>query len=192
MLKRVFKAVPKAEIRDFVTAAPTGVPARRVWFLYEMLTGETLDIPDTPNVAAVDLFDPKAYFTGKPKLSKRHRVRNNLLGTKDFSPVIRRTSALVALTESGLAEKARETVGRTGGHVVSRAASFLLLADSRASFEIEGERPPRNRLERWGRAVVQAGKHALTLEEIVRLHSVLIEDTRLIHPGLRPDGVFSG
>ncbi|KRR12467.1 Fic family protein [Bradyrhizobium valentinum] len=192
VLKRVFKAVPKAEIRDFVTAAPTGVPARRVWFLYEMLTGETLDIPDTPNVAAVDLFDPKAYFTGKPKLSKRHRVRNNLLGTKDFSPVIRRTSALVALTESGLAEKARETVGRNGGHVVSRAASFLLLADSRASFEIEGERPPRNRLERWGRAVVQAGKHALTLEEIVRLHSVLIEDTRLIHPGLRPDGVFLG
>ncbi|WP_108522615.1 Fic family protein [Bradyrhizobium algeriense] len=192
VLKRVFKTVPKAEIRDFVTAAPTGVPARRVWFLYEMLTGETLDIPDTPNVAAVDLFDPKAYFTGKPKLSKRHRVRNNLLGTKDFSPVIRRTSALVALTESGLAEKARETVGRTGGHVVSRAASFLLLADSRASFEIEGERPPRNRLERWGRAVVQAGKHALTLEEIVRLHSVLIEDTRLIHPGLRPDGVFLG
>ncbi|XSC42481.1 Fic family protein [Bradyrhizobium sp. RDT10] len=192
VLKRVFKAVPKAEIRDFVTAAPTGVPARRVWFLYEILTGETLDIPDTPNVAAVDLFDPKAYFTGKPKLSKRHRVRNNLLGTKDFSPVIRRTSALVALTESGLAEKARETVGRTGGHVVSRAASFLLLADSRASFEIEGERPPRNRLERWGRAVVQAGKHALTLEEIVRLHSVLIEDTRLIHPGLRPDGVFLG
>ncbi|WP_225673058.1 hypothetical protein [Bradyrhizobium hereditatis] len=45
-----------------------------------------------------------------------------------------------------------------------------MLADNRASFEIEGERPPRNRLERWGRAVVQAGKHALTLEEIVRLH----------------------
>ena len=39
-------------------------------------------------------------------------------------------------------------MGHTGAHVVARAASFLLLADSRASFEIEGERPPRNRLER--------------------------------------------
>ena len=38
-------------------------------------------------------------------------------------------------------------------HLVARAASFMLLADSRASFEIEGERPRRNRLERWGRAV---------------------------------------
>lgn len=192
VLKRVFKAVPKAAIDAFVREAPTGVPTRRVWFLYEMLTGETLDVAESPAIAAVDLLDPKAYFTGKPKVSKRHRVRDNLLGTKDFIPIIRRTPALAAFTESDLAAKARDTVGRSGGHVVARAASFLLLADSRASFEIEGEHPPRNRLERWGRAVVQAGKHALTLEEINRLHGVLIEDNRLVRPGLRPDGVFLG
>jgi hypothetical protein len=68
----------------------------------------------------------------------------------------------------------------------------MLLADSRASFEIEGERPPRNRLERWGRAVLEAGKNRLTLDEIVRLHRVLIEDTRFVSAGLRPDGVFLG
>jgi hypothetical protein len=68
----------------------------------------------------------------------------------------------------------------------------MLLADSRASFEIEGERPPRTRLERWGRAVLQAGKNAMTLEEIIRLHNILIEDTRFVHSGLRPDGVFLG
>ena len=192
VLKRIFRAAPKAEIEAFVRNSPTGVPARRAWFLFEMLTGETLDIPESPNVAAVDLLEPKAYFTGKPKLSRRHRVRDNLLGTKDFAPVIRRTPMLAALTESNLAGKARDIVGRTGGHVVARAASFLLLADSRASFQIEGERPPRNRLERWGRAVLQAGKHTLTLEEIVRLHGVLIEDNRLIRPGIRPDGVFLG
>jgi hypothetical protein len=83
-------------------------------------------------------------------------------------------------------------VGRTGAHLVARAASFMLLADSRASFEIEGERPPRNRLERWARAVLEAGKNQLTLEEIIRLQRVLIEDTRFIRPGLRPDGVFLG
>lgn len=192
VLKRVFNAVPQAEIEAFVRQAPTGVPARRVWFLFEMLTGQMLEIPETPQVAAVDLLDPKVYFTGKPRLSKRHRVRDNLLGTKDFSPIIRRTAALVDFTHSKLSDKARDTVGRTGGHVVARAASFLLLADSRASFEIEGERPPRNRLERWGRAILQAGKHALTVNEVVRLHEVLIEDNRLVRTGLRPDGVFLG
>jgi hypothetical protein len=66
------------------------------------------------------------------------------------------------------------------------------LADTKASFEIEGERPPRNRLERWGRAVLQAGKHPLTMEEIVRLHGVLIEDPRFVRVGLRSGGVFLG
>src|SRR5262249_41103985 len=112
--------------------------------------------------------------------------------TARFCPVIRRTRTLNDSVALDLSAKARETVGRTGAHLVARAASFLLLADSRASFEIEGERPPRNRLERWGRAVVQAGKNPLTLEEILRLQSVLIEDTRFVRAGLRADGVFLG
>ena len=87
---------------------------------------------------------------------------------------------------------AAETVGRTGGHLFSRAASFLLLADSRASCEIEGEHPPKNRIERWGRAVLQAGKNRLSLDELNRLHGILIEDTRFIKTGLRPDGIFLG
>jgi Fic/DOC family len=192
ILKRVFETVPQAEIEAIVRAAPTGIPARRAWYFYELLTRRTLDLEDAPSAAAIDLLDPEAYFTGKPRLSKRHRVRDNLLGTGRFCPVIRRTKALTEFLALDLSANARETVGRTGAHLVARAASFMLLADSRASFEIEGERPPRNRLERWGRAVLQAGKNRLTLVEILRLQRVLIEDTRFVCAGLRPDGVFLG
>lgn len=192
ILKRVFEAVPQAEVEAIVRGTPTGALARRAWYLYETLTGHTLDMDDAPGVAAIDLIDPEGYFTGKPRLSKRHRVRDNLLGTGHFCPFIRRTKALTEFLALDLAAKARETVGRTGAHLVARAASFMLLADSRASFEIEGERPPRNRLERWGRAVLQAGKNRLTLDEIFRLQRVLIEDTRFVRSGLRPDGVFLG
>ncbi len=192
IMKRVFEAALKSEVEDLIRGAPTGIPARRAWYLYEALTGRTLDVKDAPNAAAIDLLDPEAYFTGQPRLSKRHRVRDNLLGTRRFCPIIRRTEALTEFIALDLSGKARETVGRTGAHLVARAARFLLLADSRASFEIEGERPPRSRLERWGRAVLQAGKHPLTLAEIVRLQRILIEDTRFVHAGLRPDGVFLG
>ncbi len=192
ILKRVFEAVPKAEVEAIIRVAPTGIPARRAWYLYEVLTGRALDVDDAPSAAAIDLLDPAAHFTGKPRLSKRHRVRDNLLGTGRFCPVIRRTKALTEFLALDLAAKARETVGRTGAHLVARAASFMLLADSRASFEIEGERAPRNRLERWGRAVLQAGKNRITLDEIIRLQRVLIEDTRFVRAGLRPDGVFVG
>jgi hypothetical protein len=192
VLKRVFEAAPQAEIEALVRAAPTALHVRRVWYLYEKLIGRTLDVEDAPRAAAIDLLDPEAYFTGKPRLSKRHRVRDNLLGTGRFSPVIRRTETLEQILALDLAARARETVGRTGGHLIARAASFMLLADSRASFQIEGERPPRSRLERWGRAILQAGKNRLTLDEILRLHGVLIEDTRFVQAGLRTDGVFIG
>ena len=192
VLKKIFDSIPPGELEAFVRAAPTGIPVRRAWFLYEALTGRHLDLEDAPRAAAIDLLDPKAYFTGQPRLSRRHRVRDNLLGTGRFCPVIRRTKALEEFVILDLSGEARATVGRTGAHLIARAASFMLLADSRASFEIEGERPPRNRLERWGRAVMQAGKNRLTLDEIIRLQRVLIEDTRFVRAGLRPDGVFVG
>lgn len=192
VLKRAFQAVPKNVLEDFVRTTPGGTQTRRAWFFYETLTGQTLDLADAPNVTAIDALDATAYYTGKPRMSRRHRVRDNLLGNGAYCPIIRRTQQLEAFAALRLAERAAETVGRTGRHLITRAASFMLLADSRASFEIEGERVPRNRLERWGRAILQAGKHPLTLDEIVRLHSVLIEDTRFVFPGLRPDGVFLG
>lgn len=192
ILKRVLEAAPKAEVEAFIRAAPTGIAARRAWYFYEALTGRTLDLDDAPKVAAVDLLAPAEYFTGKARPSKRHRVRDNLLGTGRFCPVIRRTDALNEFIALDLSTKAQETVGHTGAHVVARAASFLLLADSCASFEIEGERPPRDRLERWGRAVLQAGKYPLSLDEIVRLQQVLIGDTRFTQAGLRQGGVFLG
>jgi len=191
VLKRVFGSVPQDAMVQFVRSAPTGAANRRAWFLYEFLTGMTLDIPDVAG-AAIDLLNGDDYFTGAPRLSRRHKVRDNLLGTPRFCPSIRRTTALNDFVERQLGQKANEVIGRTGKHVVSRAASFMLLADSRASFEIEGERPPRGRLERWGRAVLQAGKNPLTMDEIIRLHGILIEDTRFVYAGLRPDGIFLG
>src|SRR5467141_2593301 len=193
VLKRIFETVPAASVAEFVREAPNGIPNRRAWFLYELLTGRTLKkVPDAENVTAIDVLDAEAYFTGKPRLSRRHRVRDNLLGGGRYCPIIRRTELLTEFTQSGLAERAAETLGRTGEHLVSRAASFLLLADSLASFEIEGERPPRNRLERWGGAVLQAGTNKLTLDEIVGLQGLLIEDQRFVRVGLRADGVFLG
>ena len=192
VLKRVLEQAAPGEVEAFVLSAPTGAANRRVWFFYEILTGQKLDIPDAGPGAAMDALDARVYFTAKPVLSKRHRVRDNLLGDSSYCPLIRRTEKLEGFLTQSLAEKAGEIVGRTGKHLLARAASFMLLADSRASFEIEGERPPRNRLERWGKAVLQAGKNPLQMSEIIRLQNVLIEDNRFIHIGLRLDEVFLG
>jgi hypothetical protein len=192
VLKRVFDAVEPTEIAAMVREEPTGAATRRAWFLYEWLTGKRVDVANATTGNYVEALDPQQYFVGEAENSPRHRVRNNLLGTAAFCPVISRTPKLEELVAKRLDAKAADIVGRIDKAVVARAASFLLLADSFASFEIEGERPPRNRIERWCKTVAQAGKRPLAVDEILRLQALLIEDDRFVAKGLRPDGVFLG
>jgi hypothetical protein len=129
ILRRAFDVVPKAVLESYVRSAPSGTLTRRAWFFYETMTGQTLGVEDAPNVTAVDALDKKAYFTGKARLSRRHRVRDNLLGTGDYCPVIRPTAALEEFAMLGMAARAAETVGRTGHHLVARAANNRMRDD---------------------------------------------------------------
>ena len=192
LLKRLFAAIPEPEMEAFIASAPTGAWTRRAWFLFEWLTGRTLALADATSGNYVNAIDSEAYFTGKPRNSQRHRVRDNLLGTPDFCPIIRRTAKLAEFISRKLDARANEVTERVDGVVLARAANFLLLADSQASFAIEGEKPPRNRIERWGRAVMQAGQRPVSVAELERLQSVILEDGRLVTPGIRTDGVFLG
>jgi Fic family protein len=73
-----------------------------------------------------------------------------------------------------------------------RAAAFLLLKDSKASYAIEGESPPQNRMQRWGQAIGQAGQNDLSKEELLRLQTIVIENARFINLGWRAQGGFVG
>ena len=46
VLKRLFEAVGSSEIEMLVKEKPTGSYARRIWFLFEWLTGVRLDLSD--------------------------------------------------------------------------------------------------------------------------------------------------
>lgn len=195
-LKRIFLAAPqdmlRAEITKAVADQPTGGVSRRMWFFYEWLTDDRLPIAPAETGNYVDAVDAKAYFTSTPVNSARHRVKDNLLGTPAFCPVVRRTAALEEAISADWSGRAKELVGRVSKGLIARAASFLLLADSQASYQIEGERPPRNRLERWMRAVSQAGKRPISVDELVRLQHIVIEDSRFVKRGIREEGGFIG
>ena len=75
---------------------------------------------------------------------------------------------------------------------MARAAAFLLLEDSKASYVIEGERPPQDRIQRWGQAIGEAGKQPLTRDELQHLQRVVIGDARFTHMGWRTEGGFVG
>lgn len=193
VLRALFKVVPEEEIARFVVETPTGMYSRRLWFLYEWLTGRRLKIDDLGKVRAVPVIDPELQFASSQGFAiARQKVTNNLPGTPQFCPLVRRTPELERNRQSGLDERAREISGRTHPDILARAAAFLLLSDSQSSFQIEGEQPPAQRLVRWGQAIGEAGQVELRRAELERLQRVVIGDTRFVHLGLRVEGGFVG
>ena len=193
VLSALFEVVPEEEIARLVLETPTGAYSRRIWFLYEWLTGRRLKIDDLGKVRAVPVIDPELQFGLSEGIAiARQKVTNNLPGTPQFCPLVRRTPELERNRQSGLDERAREISGQTPADILARAAAFLLLSDSKSSFQIEGEQPPAQRIARWGQAIAEAGQVELSRAELERLQRIVIGDTRFVHLGLRVEGGFVG
>ena len=192
ILNGLFRAAGAGAVEELVRAKRTGSYARRIWFLYEWLTGARLDLPDLDIGTYVRVVDPGQQWTVDGENSPRHRVRNNLPGTPAFCPLVFRTKALEAFTAMDLPRRAQAVVAEVPRDLLSRTAAFLLLKDSRSSYAIEGERPPQDRIQRWGRAIGEAGNRSVDLDELLRLQRIVIGDTRFVKLGLRQKGGFVG
>lgn len=192
VLKALFRAVGPEPVRELVRATPTGSYARRLWFLYEWLLDDRLDLPAAERGAYVGVVDPGQQWTGPADLSARHRVRNNLPGTPGFCPMIFLTDRLRAFLGRDLGARARAAVADVPADLLARTAAFLLLKDSRSSFAIEREYPTQDRIQRWGRAIGEAGGRAIDLDELLRLQRIVIGDARFVRLGLRREGGFVG
>jgi hypothetical protein len=192
VLKRLFEAVGPGRIEALVREAPTGSYVRRIWFLYEWLTGTWLDLPDAAGGRYVDALDAELQCGVEGETSPRHRVRNNLPGTPDFCPLVFRTARLEQFVALDLAERAQDVVAAVPRDLLARTAAFLLLKDSRSSYAIEGEHPPQDRIQRWGRAIAESGRQPLDRDELLRLQRIVIGDARFVRMGFRDEGGFVG
>ncbi|QSZ43162.1 cell filamentation protein Fic (plasmid) [Sulfurimonas aquatica] len=193
ILKRIFQQYPLQEISQSIDINPKRILSKKIWFLYEFLLNKRLPLKDLPVGKYDDLLDVKKYIISEKIIkSKRHKINNNLIGTAKLCPIIRKTEKLRHYLDSNLNKKISNVLGSVSNSLIKRAASFLLLSDSKASFEIEGERPAKNRIESWGKIINEAGKTILSINEIQRLHSILLGNSRFIKIGLREEEVFLG
>ena len=91
VLNRLFVKIIPDVIEGAIRKTPTGSYLRRIWFLYEWLTGKTLDIPDLDTGNYVSVINPEMQFAVKGESVRRQRVVNNLPGTYSFCPLVFRS-----------------------------------------------------------------------------------------------------
>lgn len=181
------------ELSQLVSIEPTGQYSRRIWFLIEWFLGKELKvIPNLTKKSYVNVIDTSLQYAVRGIKSARHSVVNNLPGTIDFCPLIRKTTKLEQYIAENISAKKNEYLKGIRKSILLRASAFLLLKDSKASFSIEGESPKSKRAARWGKAIGQAGMKDLSHEEFVRLQQIVIENPRFLDMGYRKKGGFIG
>jgi len=193
ILAQVFAAIGDPAIADLVREKPTGIFRRRLWFLAEWLTGRQLDLPDAA-ANYVALLDPERYVTtGDGRPSRRHRVNDNLLGTPQFCPLIRRTRVLMDYSARRLDEQAKRVVAQGDPALIGRAISYLYKKETMSSFAIEHETPQGQRLERFLAILHQAGKkRSLNQADLVAIQNAIVGDPRFAATGWRTSQVYVG
>jgi Fic family protein len=149
ILSRLFAAVPQPELCAYIQSRPTGKYARRIWYLYEMLTGQRLPIEDLTQGNYVDLLEPDEYYTSPGRAVQRQRIRDNLLGDARFCPTVRRTPKLAQFEQSNLSQRCRQIIEEYPLDLLKRALSYLYTKETKSSFEIEHIKPSATRTERF-------------------------------------------
>lgn len=167
----------EGELTQCITATPTGVFVRRLWCLYEWLTGRRLPIKDMTMGNYQPLLDPGEYVThdGTERF-KRQRLVDNLLGVRDFCPIVRRTPALKASEAGNLGAAVSQLVRNYSDDVIRRAVNYLYTRETRSSFEIENERPDDKRIDRYMALLREVPRIAvLSEQELVRIQNETVE-----------------
>ena len=128
----------------------TGKYVRRLWFLYEFLTGKTLPLDDLKRGNYIDLLEPDEYYTVTPvRQVRRQRINDNLLGDHRFCPTIRRTDTIRDFEKADLPEHCWQVVAGYSPELLKRALGYLYTRETKSSFEIEHIRPTSTRTERF-------------------------------------------
>lgn len=188
-LARLFRVLDRDALARSIASQPTSKYLRRIFFLFEQLTGDGLALSDLSKGSYVPVLDPAEHFVAAGRPVARYRVIDNMLGDAGFCPIVRRTPTLEAAIGKDLGARAREITAAIDPLLLSRAISFLYTKETKSSFKIEREEiEPGVRMERFLAQLAVVGERPLDSEELLtELHRAFV-DPRYWEDGFRKSG----
>ncbi len=178
ILACVFNAADSAEIVAYIASKPTGKYARRIWYLYEYITGQRLPLDNLKRGNYVDVLDPDEYITANSSVRiQRQRINDNLLGNAQFCPIVRRTEAINHWLNNDLKQRCQAILGNYPPGLLKRALSYLYTKETKSSFEIENIKPDASRAERF-----IALLHLAETKDFCKKHHLIDLQNRTVDP----------
>jgi hypothetical protein len=171
-----------ADIQAWLTSRPTSGYARQAGYLAWWLAGARFEFRAPAGAPRVRLLDSEAYLTGPETSNPQFAVVNNLLGTREFSPLVRRTPQLQALLAEDLHAKVVRAMEAIEPEMLSRAVDYLYLSETRSTYGIEQEVPDNNRAARFRHLLEAAGAPgAVTEEQLCEWQNLIVNELSAEH-----------
>ena len=177
ILSEIFSKIPDQELASWVRGKPQGQYTRRIWYLYEWMTGKRLAIEDLTSGNYVDLLDNELYYTTQSRMISRQRIRDNLLGNAKFCPILRKTDRLREFETSDLSAQCRSILASFPSELLKRAVSYLYTKETKSSFAIEHITPDAGRTERFAGLLQMAEK-----DDFVSKDALIDLQNRIVDP----------
>jgi Fic family protein len=176
IIKHLFTSINKSQITNHIKQQPTGIYSRKIWYIYEFLMQDKLNLPDSKKIKYIDLLDTELYFTCNGKKSPRHGINDNLLGNHEYCPFVRRTTTLEKLIHLRLDSEAKKIVDKYDSSLIARACNYLYTKETMSSFEIEKERPSKSRVARFINLLQKAGRiDHLSKNMLIELQNSIVD-----------------
>lgn len=194
ILKAFFNKIDALEMTKFVAEHPTGSRHRRLWLLYEQLTGRRLALPDAQVGNYVKLVDGSIQLALPDKSSKRerrYRVSNNLIGNFRFSPMVRLTDEVWDLCGERLKERSDKLLQSYPSELIYRAVQYMFVKETRSSFAIERETPSQKRMEAFLSLLHDVPEGEISEAMLSSIQNRIVDDRYAQH-AWRTDQVYVG
>ncbi|HYQ25281.1 Fic family protein [Stenotrophomonas sp.] len=198
-LARLFSKTGPEPVQAWVAREPTGQYARRAAFLFEWLTGVELVVPVRlagNYVNAIDEAKLVASSHDRMVRTPRWRINDNLPGTPWFCPIVVKTEAMERAADLDVRGLFAELAEEFGDALLLRAAVWMTLRESRASFAIEGEGDQVGRVQRFADVMARrtgAGDAPLSGAALAELQQEILGSlTTLEQFGIRQSPVYVG
>jgi hypothetical protein len=186
-LKDVFATIDRKEITDYIKVNPNRKYSRIIGYLYEFTGNKPIDVNVT-TTKYEDLLDSSRYVTGDIIKILKWKVNDNLPGSKNFCPIIRRTAELTDLLNWDIKNAIENLKQEYSPEIFKRAGYYLYKKETKSSVEIEKEETTQDRMDKFIAALEDAGQktfeESLSEKELVRLQNLIV-DTRYADEGFR-------
>lgn len=178
----IFDKFDEKQLTDFIKERPQSVSRRCIWFLYEWLTDKELAIENSQSNYA-PLLDEKFYFVSSSGVRhSRTRIINNMIGNKDFCPMIRKSKEIMENADKDLMEMAQSQLSGIQGlinpELLGRSVEYLYTKETKSSIEIERESTPEAKMRKFYRVLKTSGAINLSKRRLTDIQNVIVRSEK--------------